>query len=90
MRMQKHLEYIWATLALLTLFAFLLGYLKLISTFFVAVLLGTTFIKGQLVIDYFMGLNSVAMRYRIIPTLWLGVVLTLIGVAYYLPLAASQ
>jgi hypothetical protein len=70
----------------LTLFAYLLGYLKIISTFFVAVLLGTTFIKGVLVIEYFMGLHSVAWKYRVIPTLWLGVIITLIGIAYYLPL----
>ena len=88
--MKKYLEYIWATLASLTLFAFLLGYLKIISTFFVAVLLFTTFIKGQLVIDYFMGLKNVSWKYRIIPSLWLSIVITLIAVAYYLPIAPSQ
>lgn len=87
--MTKYLEYIWAALALLTLFAFLLGYLKLISTFFVAILLGTTFIKGQLVIDYFMGLQNVRLRYRIIPTLWLSVIISLIGIAYYLPISGN-
>jgi len=87
--MNKYLEYIWGILAVLTLFAFLLGYLKIISTFFVAVLLGTTFIKGQLVIDYFMGLKNVSLKYRIIPTIWLGVVITLIGVAYYMPISGS-
>jgi uncharacterized membrane protein YecN with MAPEG domain len=83
--MKKYLEYIWATLALLTLFAYLLGYLKIISTFFVAVLLGTTFIKGTLVIEYFMGLHNVKWRYRVIPTIWLAMIISLIGVAYYLP-----
>ena len=84
--MKKYLEYVWITLALLTLFAFLLGYLKIISTFFVAILLGTTFIKGQLVIDYFMGLKNVRLLYRIIPIVWLGIIITLISVAYYLPI----
>ena len=88
--MKRYLELVWAILAILTLFAYLLGYLKTISTFFVAVLLGTTFIKGQLVIDYFMGLKDVRLRYRIIPTLWLSIIITLIGVAYYLPIAPSQ
>jgi len=88
--MKRYLELVWAILAILTLFAYLLGYLKIISTFFVAVLLGTTFIKGQLVIDYFMGLKDVRLRYRIIPTLWLSIIITLIGVAYYLPIAPSQ
>ncbi len=88
--MKKYLEFVWAILAILTVFAYLLGYLKIISTFFVAVLLFTTFIKGQLVIDYFMGLKDVRLRYRIIPTLWLSIIITLIGVAYYLPIAPSQ
>ena len=81
----KYLEIVWATLAALTLFAYLLGYLKIISTAFVALLLFTTFVKGQLVIDYFMGLKGVCWKYRMIPTIWLVVVLSLIGVAYYMP-----
>ena len=88
--MKKYLELVWIVLATLTLFAFLLGYLKIISTSFVAVLLLSTFIKGQLVIDYFMGLKNVNWKYRIIPTLWLGIIISLIAVAYYLPIAPSQ
>lgn len=88
--MKKYLEFVWAILAILTVFAYLLGYLKIISTFFVAVLLGTTFIKGTLVIEYFMGLHSVNWKYRMIPTLWLAIVVSLIGVAYYLPITPSQ
>jgi len=88
--MKKYLELVWIILATLTLFAFLLGYLKIISTFFVAVLLFTTFIKGQLVIDYFMGLKNVSWKYRIIPTLWLSIVIILIAVAYYLPLSTTH
>ena len=87
--MTKTLEYIWITLVTLTLFAYLLGYLKYISTTLVAVLLVTTFIKGQLVIDYFMGLKEVRLKYRLIPTLWLGIVLSLIAVAYYIPYEAT-
>jgi len=85
--MKKYLEYIWATLALLTLFAYLLGYLKIISTLFVAILLFTTFIKGALVIEYFMGLHSVSFKYRVIPTIWLGIIILLIGMAYYSPIS---
>ena len=84
--MTRTLEYIWITLVTLTLFAYLIGYLKYISTTLVAVLLITTFIKGQLVIDYFMDLKEVRLRYRLIPTLWLLIVVSLIAVAYYLPL----
>ena len=79
------LEIVWITLVLLTLFAFLLGYLNYISPLVVSVLLLSTFIKGQLVIDYFMGLKDVKLRYRLIPTVWLFTVISLISVAYYLP-----
>jgi phosphoglycerol transferase MdoB-like AlkP superfamily enzyme len=82
--MKKILEIIWVVLVILTIFAYLLGYLKLIDTSLVGVLLVTTFIKGALVSDYFMGLKMVSMKYRIIPMIWLVVVLILVAVAYYL------
>jgi len=83
--MTRILEYVWISLVTLTLFAYLLGYFKYISTTLVAVLLITTFIKGQLVIDYFMDLKEVRLKYRLIPTLWLFTVISLITTAYYLP-----
>ena len=76
---------IWITLVVFTIFAFLVGWLELISSLVVIILLITTFIKGQLVIDYFMGLKDVETKYRIIPTIWLVLVLFLIAIAYYLP-----
>ena len=83
----KHtLEIVWFTLVLLTVFAFSLGYFNYINTSIVAVLLVSTFLKGQLVIDYFMGLKNVRLRYRLIPILWLFMVISLIAIAYYLPL----
>jgi cytochrome c oxidase subunit IV len=87
--MKKLAERIWFILVVLTIFAFLLGYLKLISAFLVAVLLMTTFIKGQLIIDYFMGLKDTQLKYRIIPTLWLIVILSSIAIAYYLPVRTN-
>lgn len=83
--MKKYLEYVWIVLLLLSIFAFLLGYLEYISTSLIALLLITTFIKGSLLADYFMGLQEVVFRYRIIPIIWLLTVLSLIAVAYYLP-----
>ncbi len=74
---------IYITLVFLTLFAFLSGWLKLISSGVIAILLVTTFIKGQLIIDYFMGLKEVQFKYRAIPIVWLSVVLIFIGIAYY-------
>lgn len=78
---------IWIILILLTLFAFLLGWFKLVNSLLVSILLVTTFIKGQLVIDYFMGLREVTLKYRIIPTMWLLIVLSSIAIAYYLPVS---
>jgi len=85
--MKKSVRTIWIVLVMLTLFAYLLGYLKVINSSLVAILLITTFIKGELVIDYFMGLKTVKLKYRLIPIIWLGTVISLIAVAYYLPIA---
>ena len=79
----KKVEIVWIILIFFTIFAYLLGKLELINTLLVGVLLVTTFIKGQLVIDYFMGLKNVSYKYRFIPTLWLVLILSLIAVAYY-------
>jgi len=84
--MKRTLEIIWITLVILTVFAYLIGYLKYINTSLVAILLLTTFIKGQLVIDYFMGLKDVQLKFRMIPALWLGITISLIAIAYYLPI----
>lgn len=86
--MKRILEIIWIILVILTIFAYLLGYLKYINTFFVLILLLSTFIKGQLIIDYFMGLKKVQLKYRMIPILWLSITIMLIAVAYYLPIAS--
>jgi len=82
--MKKILETIWIILIVLTIFAYLLGYLKYIDSALVSILLITTFIKGALVIDYFMGLKNVSSKYRFIPMIWLSIVLSLIAIAYYL------
>ena len=81
----RSIKNIWIILIILTIFAYLLGYLKLINSSLVAILLISTFIKGELLIDYFMGLKTVKLKYRLIPIIWLGTVLSLIAVAYYLP-----
>lgn len=86
--MKRILEIIWIILVILTIFAYLLGYLKYINTFFVLILLLSTFIKGQLIIDYFMGLKKVQLKYRMIPIHWLSITIMLIAVAYYLPIAS--
>lgn len=79
-------ERVWAILILLTIFAFFVGHLKLINTFLISILLMSTFLKGQLIIDCFMGLKEVQLKYRIIPTIWLTVILSIVAITYYLPL----
>lgn len=86
--MKLHAEDIFIILAVLSFSAFLVGYLDLFSGFFALLLVVSTFIKGQLISDYFMDLKEVEFKYRLIPTLWLVVVLSLIAIAYMLPVSA--
>lgn len=79
------IERIWIILTTLSFFAYLLGHFKLLSALMVSFLLLSTFLKGQLVIDYFMGLKETRLRYRLIPTLWLILILSLVALSYYLP-----
>ena len=76
----------WVALLLLTIFAFSLGYFNYINSTIVGILLLSTFIKGQVVIDYFMGLKNVKLIYRLIPTLWLLLIILGIALAYYVPI----
>lgn len=86
--MKKTIEIIWIILIILTIFAYVIGYLKYINTYLVAILLLTTFIKAQLVIDYFMDLRNVELKYRLVPLIWLSVTISLIALAYYLPIVS--
>ena len=69
----------------LTVVTFLVGYFNFIGPFIVGILLLSVLIKGQLIIEYFMGLKDVQLKYRIIPSLWLLGVILLIFIAYYIP-----
>jgi len=84
--MMDKLTKIWIVLIILTLFTFSLGWFELISLTAIGLLLITTFIKGQLVIDYFMCLSDVQLKYRTIPTIWLGAIITIIAIIYYIPI----
>ena len=79
----KTLKIVWLVLVAFSLFAFVLGYFKFINETFVAILLLTTFIKGFLVIEHFMDLKEVSLKYRVIPSVWLFVVLVTIAWSYY-------
>lgn len=73
---------IWMFLVFLTTLTFILGKVEFSPYFFIAIILLTTFIKGQLVIDFFMGLKDVNLKYRLIVSLWLFIVIILIGIAF--------
>jgi cytochrome c oxidase subunit IV len=77
---------VWLILILLTVFAFMVGELELGGITIVSTILVSTLIKGQLVVDYFMGLHRVRWRWRIIMYSWLLLVMGLIGFAYRLGL----
>lgn len=74
---------IWIALLLFSLFAFILGRVEIVSRFFIFVLLFSTFLKGYFVIEHFMGLSEVTLRYRLIPTIWLSVVIVSVAITYY-------
>jgi len=76
---------VWMILVIFSSFAFFVGYLNVVSSLVVALLLTTTFIKGYLVIEYFMGLKNVSLKYRLIPSIWLFIVITAVAIAYYIP-----
>ncbi len=77
---------IFIILITLSFLTFLAGYFKLVGSFIVVLLLLSVFVKGQLIIEYFMGLKDVQLKYRIIPSIWLIIVTVAIFSAYYLPL----
>ena len=76
------LKTIWIFLIFLTTLTFILGKVELSPYFFIALILLTSFVKGQLLIDFFMGLKDVKLKYRLIVSLWLSIVIILIGMAF--------
>ena len=81
---------IYISLLLLTTLTFLLGKSETFTFTFIAIILITTFIKGQLIIDYFMELKNVDLKYRLFLSIWLILVISLIGLSYFLPVLPSS
>ncbi len=73
----------YIVLILLTIFAYSLGKFELINGSLFIVLIITTFLKGSIIIDYFMELKDVNFKYRLIPLIWLFIVLCGIVIGYY-------
>lgn len=78
--------WVWLILMLLTLAILAVGQMGLGGGTVVFLLIISTLIKTQLVADHFMGLKQVRLRWRLIVSLYLLVVMSMIGLAYWLSL----
>lgn len=77
---------IWLLLIALTSLTLSFASINTSNFTFIAIILLTTFFKGEFIIDYFMGLKEVKVKYRMILLLWLFLLIFLIGLAFYLPI----
>lgn len=77
---------VWLILIVLTLVTYFAGETGMSGPGTVALVMGIAFVKGQLVADRFMALKGVIGKWRWPVTIWLVVVCSLIGVAYWLGL----
>ena len=75
---------IYLILISLTFLALFIGLTEISSGWFVGVLLLSTFLKGKMIIDYFMGMNAYESRWNNFLTLWLGLVVLVIVGVYFL------
>lgn len=78
--------FIFISLFVLTSITLILGETSLSGLVFISIVILTSFLKGTLIIDYFMELKYVSFGYRFVVILWLIVVVSVIGIAYTLPI----
>lgn len=74
---------VWIVLIVLTSITFLFGYIEYINQIVIGILLFSVLVKGYLISEYFMELHDVVYSYRLIPLVWLIIVLLSIAYAYY-------
>ncbi len=79
--------WVWFILMALTLAVLAVGQAGLGGRTVVFLLIISTLIKTQIVADYFMGLKRVRLRWRLIVSIYLLVVMSMIGLAYQLSLS---
>ncbi len=75
----KYLTIIWIILITITITTALIGFFELSGVYVVAFVLVSVFIKGQLIIDYYMGLKHVRAYWRLA---MLGFVVVIPGVIF--------
>jgi cytochrome c oxidase subunit IV len=73
---------VWLILMGLSLIMFVLAKNGLAGQSFVMIMLLSTWFKGQMIIDHFMGLRRVAMRWRLFISVWLVLILIIIFSVY--------
>ena len=78
-----HATKIWLILVVLTLVSYGLSQAGYQGEVFVAVLVLTALIKGQMIIDHFMMLKIAPLIWRVIVSLWLLIILTVIASLYF-------
>ena len=76
--------FVWIVLMLLTAAAWAVGVGGWSGDAVAAGVLATTFVKGQLVVDRYMGLVRVRGPWRVLLAAWLLVVLGAVGLAFHL------
>ena len=77
----------WLILMVLTVAMLAVGKAGLGGVGIVTLLLLSTLVKTQLVADYFMGLKRASLLWRAIVTVYLLLVISLIGLAYWISLS---
>ena len=77
----------WLILMVLTVAMLAVGKAGLGGAGIVTLLLLSTLVKTQLVADYFMGLKRASLLWRAIVTVYLLLVISLIGLAYWISLS---
>ena len=77
-------SWVWLTLIVLTLAVLTVGQIGLGGVTIVTLLLVSTLVKTQIVADYFMGLKEGRPLWRIIMMAYIWVIISMIGLAYWL------
>ena len=80
----KYLTVIWLILIILTLITAYVGYLQLSGLYIVGFILLMVYIKGQLIIDHFMGLRNVRGFWRLAMLGFVTIIPGIIFTGYYL------
>ena len=80
----KKLTVIWVILVILTLITATIGYYQLSGLYIVGVILLTVVVKGQLIVDHYMGLRHVRGFWRLAMLGFVFVIPGIIYAGYYL------